>query len=418
MVNRGYVGEESRMSQQNILVLVDTAIIATNERLNINGKSRALVDRKTKRIYIRGTLPTMPDDGETPTKRYWIPFTDATLSGVAEAEIKCREIDSYLNAGGKEWWSLLPEFQEKKSEASKPKPASILKIEFENSYWLSREKTRKTLNTWEKSYSDIFLKIPDDDLLTETNIFKWIEKTQPNSKPRHDLIRVVKCLADHIGIKDEIDWKKFKCRYKPNKRSLPTDGYIEATFDNMAPDVGWSFGMIATYGLRPSELFQLTDGELAQFTDPSNKRHILYVPEDTKTGEREVYPLHPEWVERFDLKNVFRIKTSSSKLEYKISWLNKLFHKAGFNQPAYDLRHRYAIRATELEIPVDIASKWMGHSLEEHAKTYQKWMSITTFNKAFDKMMEGKGEASELKRLRLENAWLREEIERLKALIK
>ena len=185
----------------------------------------------------------------------------------------------------------------------------------------------------------------------------------------------------------------------------------------MPKDVAWTFGMIATYGLRPSEVFQLTDDCINKFTSLGNKRHILYIPEDTKTGEREVYPLHPEWVEKFDLLNVSRLESNAKKLETKISWLNKLFHRYGFNQPAYDLRHRYAVRASELGVLADIAAKWMGHSVEEHYTTYQKWMDFSTHNKVFDKVLKIKEDMTEIEKLKLENQLLRDEVERLKMLL-
>lgn len=172
-----------------------------------------------------------------------------------------------------------------------------------------------------------------------------------------------------------------------------------------------------TYGLRPSEMFQLTDDCLKRFVESSNKRYVLYIPDDTKTGEREVYPLYPQWVERFDLLNISQCESEGSCLEYKVSQLNKLFHKYGFKNPAYDLRHRYAIRSSELGVIVDIAAKWMGHSVEEHCKTYQRWMQKSTHDKAFDKLIKADEELTELERLKLENQWLKDENSKLRTML-
>jgi integrase len=419
MVDRRYVGTDIRNTLANILVSIDAAINDANKRLNTGRKSKLIIERKNQKIYLKGTLPIIPIDGNTgDTKRYWLSYGNADLKTVGDAEVKCRQVDTYLRNGGLDWWLLLPSYQEKNLEVSNHKNMATLKLEFANSYWLNRPQSRKTLATWEKSYEDIFKKIPNDELLTESNILKWIEKTEPDSKPRLDLIRVIKCLAEQAGIKENIDWYRFKCQYKPRKRSLPTDGYIEAICARMPQDIAWAFGMIATYGLRPSELFQLNDDLLDKFTSIGNERHILYIPQDTKTGERAVYPLHPEWVDKFNLLNVSKLKTNAKKLETKISWLNKLFHRYGFNQPAYDLRHRYAIRASELGVLIDIAAKWMGHSVEEHYKTYQRWMEISTHNKVFDRVVQVKEEMTEIEKLKLENQLLRDEVERLKMLLK
>ncbi|BAY61503.1 hypothetical protein NIES22_15690 [Calothrix brevissima NIES-22] len=86
--------------------------------------------------------------------------------------------------------------------------------------------------------------------------------------------------------------------------------------------------------------------------------------------------------------NVSRLKTNAKKLETKISWLNKLFHRYGFNQPAYDLRYRYAV------------------------------MEISTHNKVFDRVVQVQEQMTEIAKLKLENQLLRDEIERLKMLLK
>jgi integrase len=410
-MRRDYVGKNTRDSQSSVFDTIDEAIAQANERL---GKSKLKILRQSKRLFLRGNLPCLPDEGTTgEKKRYDLPFCDATLKGVIDAEIKCQDIDSHLTLDNLDWWLLMPDYQQEKLE--KPKIMQVIKLEFEKAYWLNRTKERKTLNTWEKSYQDIFLKIPDEDLFTEKNLAHWIEATEANSKPRQDLLRVIKALAEHQEIKDSIDWKKYPCKYKPKRRILPTDQEIKLIYqgiDNNA--VKWSFGLCATYGLRPSEMFLLKPENIQAYIDPSNTRKVLQVPDDTKTGEREIYPLYPEWVEKFNLMDVHQLKSDAEKLETKVSWLNKLFRKYDFNHGAYDLRHRYAIRAIELGILVDIAAKWMGHSVEEHCQTYQKWMDKTTHAKAFDKVIKGDIELSEIHRLRLENQFLKDEISRLK----
>jgi hypothetical protein len=241
-----------------------------------------------------------------------------------------------------------------------------------------------------------------------------METTAEHSKPRQDLLRVIKALADQEGIKESINWKKYPCTYKPKRRTLPTDQEIELIYLGINyDDVKWSFGLCATYGLRPSEMFLLKSENLQAYIDPSNTRKILQVSEDTKTGKREVYPLHHEWVEKFDLINVCPLESAAAKLETKVSWLNKLFRKYHFNHGAYDLRHRYAIRASELGVLVDIAAKWMGHTVEEHCRTYQKWMDKSTHDKVFDLVLKRDTELSEIHRLQIENQWLKDQVTRL-----
>jgi hypothetical protein len=58
--------------------------------------------------------------------------------------------------------------------------------------------------------------------------------------------------------------------------------------------------MLATYGLRTAEVFSI-------YWDTSfkDKRNTITINSDNKTGKsRIVYPVYPEWVERFNLLNI------------------------------------------------------------------------------------------------------------------
>lgn len=176
----------------------------------------------------------------------------------------------------------------------------------------------------------------------------------------------------------------------------------------------WTFGMVATYGLRPQEIF--TNLHLQEYTDPSNTLSIFYVDRDCKTGDRKVLPLKPEWVELFDLKNPKPLISTASKLEYIISWVNKKFRRSPhWQRGAYDLRHGYAIRGHRYGIPVADMARYMGHDVETHVKEYQRWIGLDT-------MIEVYLEATNLKQktkkqLVIENSELAAEVERLKHLL-
>ena len=142
------------------------------------------------------------------------------------------------------------------------------------------------------------------------------------------------------------------------------------------------------------------------------------VDPDTKTGERLVYPLHPEWVERFNLLNPKLFPSNAKKYKSKVNYFNRLIKKHGFNYGAYVLRHRYAIRAHELGVSIDDAARWMGHSMEEHIKTYHKYLGDSTSEKIFEQLLERNQECNELDRLRLENQFLRERVAELEELLR
>ncbi|MEA5496198.1 hypothetical protein VB834_05575 [Limnoraphis robusta Tam1] len=384
---------------------INSAILQSNERLKALG-SKLTIQRRKNRLYLRGTLPCKP--GETTpegTKRYEISIASADLEGVRIAETKAIEITAQLKLGGFNW--------EMYGVKPKPKPQhrtmGEIKADFEENYWRDRPQTRKKLSTFRTSYDASFKKIPDLDCFTNKNIEAWICSTPPNSRTRASLIRVIKALAKQEGI----EVKPYNCKPVPTPRILPTDTEIEMTFDLLPDDIAWSFGMIATYGLRTQEVFNGIEKHLKFFTSPDNELHKFRVEEDNKTGERLVYPLYPHWVERFDLLNPKPFPSNARNHESKVTRLGKILIAYGFKNEAYSLRHRYAIRAHELDIPIDDAARWMGHSVEMHVKTYQRYMDASTSDKIYRKLLSDKQEMNELNRLRLENQFLKDRVAEL-----
>jgi hypothetical protein len=173
--------------------------------------------------------------------------------------------------------------------------------------------------------------------------------------------------------------------------------------------------MIATYGLRTQEIFNGIENHLEFFTSPDNELHKFRVDEDNKTGDRMVYPLYPHWVERFDLLNPKRFPSNARNYESKVSKLGKILITYGFKNEAYSLRHRYAIRAHELGVAIDDAARWMGHSVQEHVSSYQRYMDASTSDKIYRKIINNERELNELTKLQLENQFLKDRVAELEA---
>ncbi len=128
----------------------------------------------------------------------------------------------------------------------------------------------------------------------------------------------------------------------------------------------WAFGTITTYDLRPHELAN------CKFDN-----HLPKVPDESKTNFRVVIPLNREWIELFDLHNVQELPeyVRVQPRPYELSqWLNKRRVKMGIKWKTYGLRHAYAGRLWRLgaeELDIFATSRLMGHSADEHAKTYR-----------------------------------------------
>lgn len=64
--------------------------------------------------------------------------------------------------------------------------------------------------------------------------------------------------------------------------------YFQLIANPKTKDIGWLYGMVATYGLKPEELLD--------FSWSSDNTVLI------KTKKRPVLPLHPQWVFIFGLK--------------------------------------------------------------------------------------------------------------------
>ncbi len=148
---------------------------------------------------------------------------------------------------------------------------------FENNYWVTHPKNRKTLNTWDRSYFDLFKKLDVDAKIDNQSIIASIKKTEANTVTRNNLIRVLKAVCKLIDYK--FDFSSYSCpsnKIQRKERKIPTDEQIVRAWETMPDEATkWVFGMVATYGLRPQEIF--INLHLQEYTDPSNTLSIFYV---------------------------------------------------------------------------------------------------------------------------------------------
>lgn len=230
-----------------------------------------------------------------------------------------------------------------------------------------------------------------------------------------------------------------------NSRNIPTDAeilsgiskfedYLTTRGNQVNQDVKdswqlwrWTYGMLAVFGLRPREIF--INPDIDWWLSKENADLTWKVNKECKTGERQALPLHKEWIDEFDLRNPKYLKmlaTVISKkdnnnhaeitaLTQRISWW---FRKIGLDFKPYDLRHAWAIRAHILGIPIKAAADNLGHSMQVHTQTYQRWFSLDmrklAINQALTKRNEIELIREENARLRMENENLKLEIEKLK----
>ncbi|MBF2063049.1 MAG: integrase [Calothrix sp. C42_A2020_038] len=385
--------EREYLRMKHSVQLANSALILERVKVKIKLTS-------PKSIGLQGTFPCKPGDigkNGSANKQYTISlgFT-ANDVGLKAAVAKARELDLLLITKQFQWTPELLGKQAQKVLLDVVKPAKLISElieEYEQAFWKTHTHNRQGVRTWESHYLRHLKKLPQDQPLTLEAIETALKKTKPNTSSRFYLSWQLKKFADFCGI----DVAKQIVAYatpnpNPTLRRIPTDNEIIAGFDLIGAPLSrysskenitypeqwqWAYGMLAAYGLRPHELFAL---DLEAFISPSNTFHLIRLnptlTQGTKTGERNcgVPPLYPHWVELFDLKNI-KVPVFGGTLENQTAKLYNRFRTVNLNFRPYDLRHAYAIRGHRLRVPIKTMSDYMGHTVNEHTKTYQRWMS-------------------------------------------
>ena len=250
------------------------------------------------------------------------------------------------------------------------------------------------------------------------------------------LYNTVKTLKVFCKIFDlNIDLSTYSGKPIVRDRDLPSDEEIIAAYSKFADYAAkrkktikkayinswklwqWCYGMLATYGLRPRELF--VNPDINHWLSVDNINSTWKVDSETKTGSREVLPFYPDWVKLFDLKNPEYLQMLADIVKDKktfkdinavrvncSSWLSRVH--IGFDP--YDLRHAWAIRAHMNRIPIKAAADNLGHSVEVHTEIYQKWFSLENRRQVMNFAVENKDLVEELKK---ENYRLKIELEKV-----
>jgi integrase len=222
-------------------------------------------------------------------------------------------------------------------------------------------------SSYESNYRDPLDSLPNQPLTEALLIAHILGRSQPSTWTRNNDCMVFKQVAKFAGV--TVDFSAIKGKYKPKAISaddVPSDEEIEVIWESIStPGWQWVYGMLATYGLRPHEVFKIANYK--GITSPNGKITIL---DDSKTGRRDVWPLPDKWRSRFNLAEVvlpaIRIEGRDNReLGQRVSAnLRKIPHTP------YALRHGWAIRSAVMGIPDSIAARWMGHSVAVHAEIY------------------------------------------------
>lgn len=254
---------------------------------------------------------------------------------------------------------------------------SQLVSQMREDYFNVRGENPSSLATWYTDYLQVFKTLPQSRVLTESILRASILSTTANSKSRRRFVLACSKLADFAGIDHSL--RRLVGKYSTKKvspREVPDDETISNLFTTIPSDE-WQFvyGLMATYGLRNCEVFL---ADFSQFP-------VLKIAPVKRGDEREVYPLYPEWVDLFGLKDGILPKCTGKHNGDIGNRVTHAFRRYKIPFSPYNLRHAWARRSLEFGMDRTIAAGMMGHSVHVHSVVYHHWLSSDVFQSAYDK---------------------------------
>ena len=229
-------------------------------------------------------------------------------------------------------------------------------------------------------------------MLDVTLLDRVLESYALGSRSRQQCGTALAALAKQLGLDLPEDWRERAGGYGLHLaqfRQLPSDGQIIQMLEEI-PNPSWRlvYGLMATYGLRNHEVFFCDLSALSPGGD-----QVLRVLPTSKTGEHQVWPFQPQWVEAFELNRLGgqpqllpRVKTDLGRttLQQVGRRVAEQFRRYGLPITPYDLRHAWAVRTIHIGLPDTVAARMMGHSVTIHTRTYHHWITRRDQQQAVD----------------------------------
>lgn len=350
---------------------VDGKINQANGRLKA-ARVRVRIERDGARLRLRATLPAKPGSDRPPHQQRIYPGFGAHPKGVQQAEAEARKISALVECDDFDWQPYLSPAQREPETCGE---------------WVERftDGFRGTVSatTWGTEYERVLNRLPSLEPLTYQVLIKCIEQTEANTRQRVRFVTTLTKLAKFAGL--DADFSGLKGSYSSgaiDPKELPKDeaiAHIHAQISD--PGWRWVFGMLSTFGLRNHEVFFLDCSELLA------GRYWVRVTEG-KTGPHDVWACYPEWVNSMRLCDVALPNVSGKTHADYGHRVSQFFRRAGIPFTPLDLRHRWAIRTLEFGLPIELAARQMGHSVDVHNKTYHRSINADVHQRVYDLLMQ------------------------------
>lgn len=351
-------------------------------------QNRALRDRGYKvslelhqgLVRLRATLPPKPSEpANSPWKQRRISTGLLYPEQASEAVSQAEKLGGALERTNRtkeafDWttWDRPARGGKRLALGTQPSLSGADALSRTEQWWLSqRKRSASEATTWDVDYARPLrplLKIAD---LQPEHLIHLVSATTVGTRARQRCSRAAACVAKVIGCSTDLQrqirdlGKGYSQTTDTAPRTLPADEELSAFIDALPSDWQWPVGICAVYGARPHEALLYAD------VQPSK----LLAVSAGKTGARMSVALPPEWIERWELTTK-RLPSINLERSHKVvgAAMSRAFRRAEVDFQPYDLRHAWAVRAIYTpRIGVSMAAKSMGHSVQVHNTTYQRW---------------------------------------------
>ncbi len=360
---------------------LDQKITQLNQRLKA-AQMGLQIERRGQKLNLRGTLPPRPgSDRLKPHQQRLSLGIPATPAGLKQAEQEVKIIAAQLLQNHFDWRN----YHHRLGRIDRLELADKITAFSDHFFAQPQRQSRpaSTKTTWESAYEPYLRKLmaiadTHPNLSLTEAIYATINATNVNARSRQTCCTAMAAFTEFLNLPLPLDLKTLTGGYDRSHaapRQLPSDELILTTWEQI-PNPAWRFvyGLMATYGLRNHEVF---------FCDLSSLRHApeatVRVLATTKTGEHEVWPFYPAWVETFHLREghlpIIQTDLTHTTLQRIGQRVTAQFRRYGVPFSPYDLRHAWAVRTIHFGLPDTVAAKMMGHSVAIHHRTYHQWLT-------------------------------------------
>ena len=367
------------------------ALTQINRRLAEEGHPLRL-EQRGKRLNLRGRLPDRRDPGIERMQRLSLGLT-ADPEGLRDAEHTLHQVQRQLQRRQFNWDDWCTE----RSAASPPDLEDAVQS-FEQAFFTDARRRRNpsgSRTTWSSAYRPYLRRLQSlagQQPISGGLLMQTLSSYGDGSRSRQQCATALAALARHLDISLPENWRQEAGGYGLHRarfRQLPTDSQILDAVLNI-PNPAWRlvYGLMATYGLRNHEVFFCDLSSLSCSGD-----RVIRVLPTTKTGEHQVWPFQPDWVDRFELsglssdpKALPAIQTDlrCATLQQVGRRVSEQFRRYGMPVTPYDLRHAWAVRTIHIGLPDTVSARMMGHSVAIHTRTYHHWITRRDQQQAVD----------------------------------